>query len=126
MPHILIEKTAEPLLGGIVLINLTNKSLKNLKIRAPIEGNSMMSDVRIISPMTTRKVPFLMNVSKITKKGDVNCTVELLENNKVLDEKTLVLNAVSEKEHHSSTFISAIDGSRSILCRCSSNGYTNG
>ena len=52
-----------------------------------------------------------MNVSKITQKENVNCAVELLENYKVLDEKTLVLNVVSEKVHHSSTFISAIDGS---------------
>lgn len=111
LPHILIEKTTEPLLGGIVLINTTEKSLKNLKIKTTIQGNTMVSDVPVISPMTTRKVPFQMNVSKITQKGDVNCTLTLLENNKVLDEKTLVLNAVSENEHHSSTFISAIDGS---------------
>ncbi len=111
LPHILIEKTSKSLLGGIVLMNLTEKPLKNLKIKTTIEGNSMVSDVPNISPMTTRKVPFQMNVAKITQKGDVNCTVELLENNKVLDKKTIVLNAVSEKEHHSSTFISAIDGS---------------
>jgi pimeloyl-ACP methyl ester carboxylesterase len=111
VPHILIEKTAEPLWGGIVLINSTEKPLKNLKIKTTIEGNSMVSDVPIISQMTTRKVPFKMNVSKITQKGDVNCTITLLENNTILDQKTIVLNAVSETEHHSSTFISAIDGS---------------
>jgi predicted esterase len=111
MPHILIEHTAEPLLGGIVLINLTEKSLKNLKIRTTIEGVSLVSDVPNISALTTRKAPFFMNVSKITQKGDVNCTVTLLENNKVLDEKTVVLKALSEKEHHSCTFISGIDGS---------------
>lgn len=111
MPHILLEKTTEPLLGGIVLINLTEKSLKNLKIRATVEGVSLVSDVPNISVLTTRKVPFFMNVSKITQKGDVNCTVTLLENNKVLDEKTVVLKALSEKEHHSCTFISDIDGS---------------
>jgi lysophospholipase L1-like esterase/predicted esterase len=111
LPHILIEKTTESLLGGIVLINLTEKPLENLTLKATIEGNSATTNVPIISQMTTRKVPFKMNVSNITQKGDVVCTLTLLDNNKVLDEKTLVLKVISEKEHHSSTFISAIDGS---------------
>jgi predicted esterase len=111
LPHILVENTTEPLWGGIVLINLTDKPLKNLKLRTTIEGNSMVTDVPIISHKTTRKVPFQMNVSKISQKGDASCTVQLLENNKILDEKTLILKATSQTEHHSSTFVSTIDGS---------------
>ena len=54
---------------------------------------------------------FQINVSKVSQKGDVIYALNLLQNDKVLDEKTLTLKAVSQQEHHSNTFVSAIDGS---------------
>ncbi len=111
LPFVLIENTSEVLWGGIVLTNLTDKPLKNLKLQATIQGNSITTEVPIISPMTTRKVGFQMNVSKVSQKGDVACALNLLQNDKILDTKTLTLKAVSQTEHHSNTFVSAIDGS---------------
>lgn len=111
LPFVLIENTSETLWGGIVLVNLTDKPLKNLKLQATIQGNSITTEVPIVSPMTTRKVGFQMNVSKVSQKGDVACALNLYQNDKVLDTKTLTLKAVSQTEHHSNTFVSAIDGS---------------
>ncbi|AEE51584.1 alpha/beta hydrolase-fold protein [Haliscomenobacter hydrossis] len=111
LPHILVERTTEPLWGGIVLINLSEKPLKNLKLRASIGGNTLVTEVPLISPMTTRKVPFQMNPASVTQKGEVACTLTLLQNEQVVDEKIIKLTALSASEHHSNTFISAIDGS---------------
>ena len=111
LPHILVERTSEPLWGGIVLINLSEKPLKNLKLRANIGGNTLVTEVPLVSPMTTRKVPFQMNPASVTQKGEVSCTLTLLQNEQVVDEKTIKLTALSTSEHHSNTFISAIDGS---------------
>lgn len=111
LPHILIEKSSDILMGAMVVVNLTDKPLKNLQIKATIEGSSLTTDVPTVSPKTTRKVGFQFNPAKISVKGDVNCPIQLWQNGRVLDEKSLTLKAVSEKEHHSSTFVSAIDGS---------------
>jgi len=111
LPHILVEHTSEPLWGGIVLINLSEKPLKNLKLRANIGGNILVTEVPLVSPMTTRKVPFQMNPASVTQKGEVSCTLTLLQNEQVVDEKIVKLTALSTSEHHSNTFISAIDGS---------------
>lgn len=111
LPHILIEKTNDPLLGGVVLLNTSDKPLKNLKLQANIGGNKVVSEVPLISAMTSRKVPFKMNPAAITQKGDATCTLTLLQDGKAIDEKSLTLTALSASEHHSNTFISDIDGS---------------
>lgn len=111
LPHVLIEKRDELLWGGIVLINLSDKPLKNLKLRSSLAGKETSIDVPLISPLSTRKVPFQINPSALTQKGDVTCTLTLFQNAQVLDQKNIDLTALSATEHHSSTFISAIDGS---------------
>jgi hypothetical protein len=85
--------------------------LKNLKLQANIGGTKVLSEVPLLSAMTSRKVPFRMNPASVTQKGNVTCTLTLLQDGKPIDEKTITLTALSASEHHSNTFISDIDGS---------------
>lgn len=111
LPHIVLEKHDEVLWGGIVLINLSDKLLKNLKLRSSLAGKEIIVNVPPISPLSTRKIPFQINPSAVSQKGDVACTLTLLQNEQVLDQKNIDLTALSATEHHSSTFVSDIDGS---------------
>ncbi|MDX2070354.1 MAG: alpha/beta hydrolase-fold protein [Haliscomenobacter sp.] len=111
LPHIVLEETDEFLTGGIVLINTSDKALKNLVLRSNLAGKVMQIYVPTISPLSTRKVAFPFRPSAVDQKGTVECTLALLQNDQVLDEKKIQLTALSIAEHHSRTFISDIDGS---------------
>lgn len=111
LPHIVLEETDEFLIGGIVLINTSDKALKNLVLRSNLAGKVMQIYVPTISPLSTRKVAFPFRPSAVDQKGTVECTLALLQNDQVLDEKKIQLTALSIAEHHSRTFISKIDGS---------------
>lgn len=111
LPHIVLEERDEFLTGGIVLINTSDKALKNLVLRSNLAGKVMQIYVPTISPLSTRKVAFPFRPSAVDQKGTVECTLALLQNDQVLDEKKIQLTALSIAEHHSRTFISKIDGS---------------
>lgn len=111
LPHIVLEKTDGFLVGGIVVINTSDKPLNNLILRSNLAGKIMQITVPVISPLSTRKVKFVFNPAAVNENGEVQCNLSLLQNDKVMDEKSIRLTALSEKEHHSITFTSKIDGS---------------
>jgi predicted esterase len=111
LPHIVLTENTEPVWGGIVLFNMTEKPLTNLRLRAVVQGKEIISDVPAITALNSRKVGFKMDVSAVQQKGEVSCELTLLQNGKTIDQKTISLQAVSPNEHYSNTFISAIDGS---------------
>ncbi|RDB07536.1 alpha/beta hydrolase-fold protein [Runella aurantiaca] len=111
LPNVVLSENNGQLLGGIVLFNLTEKPLTNLKIRAFIQGKEMISEVPVVSAMNSRKVGFRMDASAVQQKGDVVCELTLLQNGKAVDQSTIKLQAVASNEHYSNTFISGIDGS---------------
>ncbi len=111
LPHIVLTQTKEPVWGGIVLFNLTEKPLTNLRLRAVIQGKEMITDLPGITALNSRKVGFKMDAGAVQQKGETTCELTLLQGEKAIDQKTIALQAVLPEEHYSSTFISAIDGS---------------
>ncbi|MDQ6764362.1 MAG: alpha/beta hydrolase-fold protein [Bacteroidota bacterium] len=61
--------------------------------------------------MSSRKVAFDFNAENISKKDKYECALTLLQKDKVLDEKTIGIEAVEPSDHYSETFTSDIDGS---------------
>lgn len=110
-PHIVLGKNSGPLFGAVVIINGTDKRLSGLRLTATIENKSMETLAPDVPANTVRKIRFDFNPQNVAAKGDYICTIQLTQAGKVLDEKQLQLTAVGEKEHHSYTFVSEIDGS---------------
>lgn len=111
LPYIVLQEKTQPLLGGIVLFNLTDKLLTNLQIKATIQGKEVITNVPAITAFNSRKVGFQMDASAVSQKGEIACELTLIQNGKNVDQTTIMLQAVNNSEHYSGTFVSAIDGS---------------
>ena len=111
LPFIVPGNGNDDLKGAIVLINNSSRALTGLQIQSTLENNKSSAEVPIIPPMSTRKIIFRINGEGITKKGKHNCVLQLFEKGKLLDEKSVGIDAVETGEKYSSTFISGIDGS---------------
>ncbi|MFN8343567.1 MAG: alpha/beta hydrolase-fold protein [Spirosomataceae bacterium] len=111
LPHIVLNQTNEPVWGGVVLFNLTEKPLTDLRLRAVIQGKEIITELPVITALNSRKVGFKMDAGAVNQKGEAACELTLLQKGKVMDQKTITLSAVSPAEHYSNTFISNIDGS---------------
>ncbi|WP_428663897.1 alpha/beta hydrolase-fold protein [Runella sp.] len=111
LPNIVLSENNEQLLGAIVLLNLTEKPLADLRIRAVIQGKEIITEVPMVTALNSRKVGFKMDAGAVQQKGEVSCELSLLQNGKVIDQKSIPLQAVLPNDHYSNTFISAIDGS---------------
>lgn len=111
LPHVVIGESTGNLLGAVVVINTTDKPLKNLLIRATVNGKAVDTNIPTVAMATIRKVPFNLSGTSVSKKGDYPCTLQLQQDGKLLDEKQITITAVSADEHHSYTFVSDIDGS---------------
>jgi len=111
LPFIAPPNSNSDLMGAVVIINASDKTLKGLKIKSTICGKEMTSEVPMVSPLSTRKIIFHLNGETCTTKGDYDCTLSLLDNGKLVDEKKVTIPSVDETNKYSSTFISDIDGS---------------
>jgi predicted peptidase len=111
LPFIINGGKNDNLMGAVVLINASPKTLKGLKIKASIAGEEMITDVPSVPSFSSRKIIFHFNGSGVIAKGDYDCTLQLLDKTTVVDEKKIIINAVEPIDKYSSTFISAIDGS---------------
>ncbi len=111
LPFIAPGNQNEDLLGAVVVVNSSDRILKGLKIKSSISGKEMTTDLPSIPQMSTRKVMFHFNGTGGTGNGDYDCTLSLLENGKLLDEKKVTIPAVDGTNKYSSTFVSDIDGS---------------
>lgn len=111
LPHVVLGEKNESLQGGMVVLNLTEKALAQLKLRAVVNGKEMTTEIPVITAFNSRKIGFKIDASAVQQKSEVACELTLLQNGKAIDQKTIKLQAVSNHEHYSSTFVSAIDGS---------------
>ena len=111
MPHIVLNKQNGVLQGAVVVINAGSKDIKQFQIKTLVAGKSIVSDIPAIPAMSTRKVIFSFDAGAISQTGKYDCSLTLLNNNKIIDEKKIVLEAVDSSSKYSSTFISNIDGS---------------
>lgn len=97
--------------GAIVVVNTTNKPLKNLTIASSLEGKVFSVTIPDVPAMASRKVPFGFDGSGITHKGKYACKLTLLDKARPIDTNTISIEAVNPGEQYNSTFTSAIDGS---------------
>jgi pimeloyl-ACP methyl ester carboxylesterase len=95
----------------VVVINNSEKELNGLKIKSNIAGKELTTNVPRILPMSTRKIIFRFDGSGTGDKGKYECTLSLLDKQKVVDEKKVLIEVVDPTDKYSSTFISNIDGS---------------
>jgi len=111
LPYVVTGSDNNDLLGAVVIINTTSKERRGLKLKATIEGKEMVTELPAIPSLSSRKVPFHFNASPIQSKGVYDCSLDLLDNNKLIDERKITVTAVNPTDKYSSTFVSNIDGS---------------
>jgi predicted esterase len=110
LPFIAPANQNNNLMGAVVVINTSDKTLRGLKIKSSLSGKEMTTDVPAVPPLSTRKIIFYFN-GEGNATGDQECMLSLLDNGKVIDEKKINIPSVDEKSKYSSTFISDMDGS---------------
>jgi len=111
LPFIAPGNQNDDLMGAIVVLNTSAKTLKGLKIKSSLNEKEMTTDVPAIPPMSTRKVIFHFNGGGVSQNGNYDCALSLLDKTNVLDEKKISISSVDGSNKYSSTFISSIDGS---------------
>lgn len=111
LPFIVLGEANNLLKGAIVVINSSPGKISNYQVKSIIGGKEAVTDVPVIPPMSTRKVIFEFNGEGIAEKGQHECIVTLLNKEKKIDEKKIMIDAVDPGDKYSKTFISHIDGS---------------
>ncbi len=111
LPHVLPGEDKGNLLGAVVIINSSEKELKNLVLTSNLNGKDISVPVPSVPALSSRKVPFRFNAVGLTVKGSYSCKLSLADKSKVIDEKEISIEAVNQGDHYSNTFISDIDGS---------------
>lgn len=111
LPSILPANKNDDLLGAVVLINNTAKTLNGLRMVSTLNDKGLTTDLPSLPPMSSRKIIFHLNASGLSAKGQYDCVLQLLHNGKAIDEKKVTLDVVSPDDKYSNTFISNIDGS---------------
>lgn len=111
LPSILPANKNDDLLGAVVLINNTAKTLNGLRMVSTLNDKGLTTDLPSLPPMSSRKIIFHLNASGLSAKGQYDCVLQLLHNGKAIDEKKVTLDVVSPGDKYSNTFISNIDGS---------------
>lgn len=111
LPSIVLGQANNDLKGAVVVINASNKALTNYSINASLEGNEVTTALPTIPAFSSRKVIFGFNGSGVSAKGFQQCRLVLSGNNKVVDEKTITIEAAASTDKYSVTFVSNIDGS---------------
>lgn len=111
LPHIVVGESHGALSGGLVVINNSDKVLNGFVIEAKLNGEVSSTVVPEIAPRSLRKIAFTFTGENVTAKGEYPCIVQLKQNGRMVDEKSLTVSAVNADEHHSYTFLSGIDGS---------------
>jgi predicted esterase len=111
LPHVVLNDTTQVKQGAIVLINAGNNWQKRLQVKSMLGGKELITDLPDVAPMSTRKIIFRFNAEGITQKGLHECMLTVLRKGATIDATKLMIEAVNPSDKHSSTFISAIDGS---------------
>jgi hypothetical protein len=122
LPSAVIGKSNDNLLGGLVIINCTDKPLSNLTIQSSIAGKEKTEQIPVIASLTTRKIVFRLDASGLTLKGSYPCKISLRQNGKELDNKTISIEALNQNDYYSSTFISSVDNSVQYYSVCPQSG----
>ena len=111
----LLTGNSEPSWAAVRVINLTEKTVRELTIRATFpDGQSASFRTDDIMSLNVRKLKFqLPPLSKDDNtSGNITVALELLDKSgKILDRTEIAVKRVSPDKHHVRTFVSQIDGS---------------
>jgi len=113
LPDLIVGEKLESY-GAVVLVNATDKPLKDFSINTLGEfGINTKINVPIIQPMSIRKIPFLIKSNPPKMRGFTGITLKIINNktNKAIAESKIFLRVVLPSENQKHTFISRIDGS---------------
>ncbi|PRD54316.1 prolyl oligopeptidase family serine peptidase [Sphingobacterium gobiense] len=111
LPDIVLGKNQRNLIAGIVVVNASAETLKNLQVNSMIHGVQATAEVPSIPPRSTRKIAVPLNTSPISEMGNITARITLSQKNKTLDEQEVSLRALKADQPYRVTFISEIDGS---------------
>ncbi|MBD1433987.1 prolyl oligopeptidase family serine peptidase [Sphingobacterium sp. DN00404] len=111
LPDVVLQKEKEQLVAGMVIVNSTGKTLKDLQVESTTDGKAAVTAVPTIPPYSSRKIPVMINASRINQVGEVTTHVSLSRKNKILDEQQISLRSMEANKPYRVTFISEIDGS---------------
>lgn len=111
LPNIVLNQSMGILKGAIVISNSSLKDFNDLHLRTVLNGKQKDIALSNLLKLSTRKMIFELDESKITQPGSYNLDVQLLQNNKIVDQKTVVIEALTSTSTYKQTFVSNIDGS---------------
>jgi dienelactone hydrolase len=111
LPSIVKGEDNAKLIGGIVILNSSNKQLRDLSVETAINGKVVSQYCPSVPAMGIRKIAFLMDGSAVDRIGQVECIVSLKQKGNVIDTAHVVIEAPEEGKQYRRTFISDIDGS---------------
>lgn len=110
-PNIVLGRNNKISMGGLVIINPTDRSLTELDLVSQIEGRKRITKIPTIPPLTFRKIAFEFDTSGVVHRGAHISELQLLENGIIIDQNVAEILALEPQEPYSDTFISEIDGS---------------
>ena len=111
LPSIVKSEDNSKLIGGLIILNSSNKALRDLSVETNINGKLASQTSPDIPAMGMRKVSFLMNGSAVETTGQVECVVSLKQKGNVIDTAHIMIDAPEDGKQYRRTFISDIDGS---------------
>jgi predicted peptidase len=111
LPFIVQGKTGNTLKAAVVVINATGKTLNNLQIVSKGSGKEIKTILPGIPSYSTRKVAFSFSTDNATSKGFYDYALSLVQNGKVVDQKSIKIESVTAADKYNTTFTSNIDGS---------------
>jgi hypothetical protein len=98
--------------GAVVVMNVSQKAVKNLKISAQIGNDApVVTDVPIIAPVTVRKAGFQLKGKALAESDSVAVTLKLFQDDQLVDEALLKMRVKNRFQTHKQTFVSAVDSS---------------
>ncbi|HEY3861920.1 MAG TPA: prolyl oligopeptidase family serine peptidase [Verrucomicrobiae bacterium] len=102
----------EPQWAAAVVINCTTNFLKDLVLRASVDGRgSLDSPLPSVPPLSTRKVGFRFKPRWSSRTNRLELGMQLFAGRRQLDTAQTWLNLRHETDHYNQTFISETDGS---------------
>jgi len=112
IPDIIVNKDVKTF-GGVPIINATNKTYSNLKVKTSFENSAPeYYEINKLYPNSIYKTPFHINIPAQSKIGKISLKIELIDNkNNVLASSIIELKVVNSNDTHRETFISAMDKS---------------
>ena len=116
MPNAVVGLKNDSLWVGVVVVNASSAPLNGLSVKTDVGGRSIVTPLPVISAFSTRKVGVLVNAGSSVPPNKFPIKLNLFQNNKDLDSKLIEMETSEAGKQYSRTFISDIDGRRSILC----------